>query len=368
MRTCHPAAGVRPRRLAACVSWGAVALLCLYDTAMCRAQDAKIHTSFEPDETTLFIGQKGTLVIELLAPGYFSGTPAFDLPNVPGAVLVPPSGSPVVGSRDEAGVSYTLQRHEVAVIFHRIGQQTLPPFHVRFAFRRAALDKEVVAADETTDSKTVSITAPPGAEDLPSLICANDLTVDEQWSPEPGDAKVGDAFTRTITFSADDVPGMAFPPFPTGATGGLRTYRQEPEVLDDANRGQFVGKRRDAVTYVCERTGTFTIPAVQLTWWDLDNAELKTINLPARTLRVAFNPALQHGATDRPSTLNHSVQPTKILSSKAIAALVAIFIALGGLAWLAVRRHWLRQVEAYFRPVVLSPLNTGETASRESQE
>ncbi|MCC6491567.1 MAG: hypothetical protein IT424_00935, partial [Pirellulales bacterium] len=76
-----------------------------------------VRTSFDPAEKSLLIGQKGTLVVELLAPGYFSGAPAFDLPNISGAVLVPPTGSPVISSQDVDGASYTAQRHEVAVIF-----------------------------------------------------------------------------------------------------------------------------------------------------------------------------------------------------------------------------------------------------------
>jgi hypothetical protein len=59
-----------------------------------------------------WVGQPVALVIELLVPGFFSGSPLFDLPSVPDALLVSPSESPVLRSEQIQGVSYTVQRHE----------------------------------------------------------------------------------------------------------------------------------------------------------------------------------------------------------------------------------------------------------------
>ena len=59
---------------------------------------------------------------------------------------------------------------------------------------------------------------PPGAEGLGNVISARNLKVEETWKPELGKTtiKPGDAFTRTIIFSAPDLPGMGLPAVSSG--------------------------------------------------------------------------------------------------------------------------------------------------------
>ena len=62
-----------------------------------------------------WVGQRVTVAITLATPDFFSGVPTFDWPPITGVVVVPPAGSPVVGSETVDGVSFTTQRHEFAV-------------------------------------------------------------------------------------------------------------------------------------------------------------------------------------------------------------------------------------------------------------
>jgi hypothetical protein len=75
---------------------------------------------------------------------------------------------------------------------------------------------------------------------------------------------------------------MAFPPFPAPQIDGLSIYRKDPEILDQSERGKLRGQRLDSITHVCQRAGHFVIPAVRLTWWDLDSKRLRTIDFPVR--------------------------------------------------------------------------------------
>jgi hypothetical protein len=326
-------------------------LLSLFVCGNLFCQDPKVRTSLDT-RADLWVGQRVTLVVELLAPGFFSGAPAFDLPNAPGMLLVPPSGSPVVSSEMIEGTAYTVQRHEVSVFAHKVGAEVIPPITVRFQFKRHPLDKEPEAVRLKTGALRFTTKAPAGAERLGGMISARHLEVVEKWSPEPGKAKAGDAFTRTITFTAPDVPGMAFPPFPADEIDGLGIYPKPPEVLDQSDRGNLTGRRRDTVIYVCQRPGEFVIPATQLTWFDLNAQKLKTIEFPARKLAVAPNASLASG----------EAAVTKAASDDERSLLFALCAALGlnGLVILIwkFRSVWQPCIDA-FRPVVLSPLNPG---------
>ena len=277
----------RGRRTTGIAAW-VVALFTLCSPA--RAQEAKARTSLEA-KGDLWVGQRLTLVIELLVPGYFSGSPAFDLPEVPGLLFIPPTGSPVIGSEEIDDVSYTVQRHELSVFAQRVGDFTIPPLSVRLAFKRNPLDAQAVAETVNTQPVTCAARMPPGAEANGSVISTTKLTATETWKPLPGKAKVGDAFTRTVTFTATDVPGMAFPPFPAAPIDGIGVYSKPPEVRDQTERGQLRGERSQTVSYVCERPGQFIIPGARFTWWNLESKQLETIDFPPHSLDVAPNTA-----------------------------------------------------------------------------
>jgi hypothetical protein len=106
---------------------GLAAILC----TKAHAQEVKVRATMETKDT-IYVGQKATLVVELLAPGFFASAASFDVPDPQGLVLIPPTGSPVVSSEEVDGVSYTVQRHEVAALAQRAGDAVIPPFTVRF--------------------------------------------------------------------------------------------------------------------------------------------------------------------------------------------------------------------------------------------
>jgi hypothetical protein len=326
------------------------------------AQDlAKVRTTLKVKEK-VWVGQRVTLIIELLSPGYFAGSPAFDLPSVPGILILQPDGRPVLGSEMIDHTSYTIQRHELAVLSQRAGHIKIPSFSVRFSTRQGAASP--VEQRLQTDAVSFDANLPPGAEALATLISARDLTATEKWRPEPGAAKAGDAFTRTITFSASDVPAMAFPPFPPKEIPGLGVYPKAPMLLDQNERGVTRGERRDSLIYICQRPGQFKIPAARFTWWDLDHHQLRTVDFPARTFEVAANPALPIPPVAVSSAPDRNLR-AQIRGLGVVGGLIGVLAVFG---WWTRRRRprWWRSL-GFWRPVHLVPLNPASSPGSRSR-
>lgn len=317
------------------------------------AQDAKVRARLASDDP-VWVGQEVTLVVELLAPGYFASAASFDLPDPAGVLLMPPSTHPQVDSETIDDTRYALQRHELRAWPMRAGQQSIPALTVRFSFKRQPLDTDTVPAAVTTRALPLAVRQPPGAEQLGTVISARQLEVEEIWKPEPGTGpvKAGTAFTRTITFEAPDVPGMVFPSFPAPELDGLGVYAKHGVRDRQDDDGALVGVRRDEITYVCERPGEFTIPAATYTWFDLASKTLRTKTLPARTLKVIANPAMAAAGP----TAHGSAAPAPRPWSQAVGALLLLVVLL--LTGLTGRvRRLLARALAPFRPVRLQPLN-----------
>ncbi len=264
-------------------------VLLLGATRAMAADPALLRATVAPT-APVWVGQRAPIDVTLLTAGTFAGAPVFELPRIPGAVLMRMSDHPVLGTETIDGVEYTVQHHDLALFAMRPGVFDVPPFAVRVAFT-PALAAPPVQHRLTTPPLRIDARMPPGAENLPGLVSTTALTLDATWSPAtPAAARVGDAFTRTITRSAPDVPGMVFPPLPAAAPDGLAAYPRPAVVRDRSERGEFTGTRIEAVTYVCERPGRVTLPALAVPWWDVEHQTLETATVPAVTFEVGRAP------------------------------------------------------------------------------
>lgn len=315
------------------------------------AQEAQVRVTLrEQDSVEIWTGQKVTLIVDLLAPGYFASSPNFDLPDPEGMLLVPPTEHPTVSSETIDGVDYTVQTHVLFAFPMRAGDLIIPSLSVHFAFKLAPLDTDNKDVTVMTLPQPLEVKTPPGAEHLGQVISARGLRVEEHWKPEPGEADIlaGTAFVRTVTVSAPDIPGMVLPPFPEQYENGLGIYPKW-QLSDQSVRGTLLGKRSDIITYVCESPGQYTIPAVSYTWFDLDSNQVRTTEFRAHTLNVIANPTSPRGGAGAAGAASSNVVRWNV--GLVLIATALLFVTRPGI------RHFLARVFAPLRPVRLQALN-----------
>jgi hypothetical protein len=233
----------------------------------------------------VWVGQRVAIKVELWTTTFFSGVPVFQLPTIPHALLMQIEDHPVLSTEQLDDTTYNVQQHELALFLLAPGVYAIPPFTVRFA-SALRYGEPPIEHRLTTQAMQVEARMPPEAEHLPSVISTRELRVTQTWQPQPTQARLGDAFTRTITLTAPDVPGMVLPPLPLAQVDGLAVYPKPPVVQDQTERGAFTGQRTQTVTYVCERPGPITVPALSIPWWDVEQQKLRQVTLPALTLKV----------------------------------------------------------------------------------
>ena len=270
-----------------------VALFCLIAWAgIARAEVSPVEISAV--ETTAWTGERVRIRIELRAPGSFSGSAGFDLPEIPGILLLK-VGNPVVSSKEIEGESWFVQTHEFALFSQKSGTVTIPSFPVRFEAREGFTGpaNPVVAK---TKPVSIEIQRPPGSESIPFLVTTDNLQITESWDPDPGEvaeAKVGDVFRRTIVQRSSGLTGMALSPASTNAPEGVRVYGPQVETSDNTERGAFDGERRETLTYLLQKSGPVTLPALEYTWWNPKNETLESKVLSEVVLSVAAAPVTE---------------------------------------------------------------------------
>jgi hypothetical protein len=247
-----------------------------------------------------WVGQRLPFFIELHTRGSFDGSPTFSIPHIPGTVILK-VGNPVVSSRQIDGADWFTQRHEFALFSQRDGALEIPAIPIRFS-SRDGFTGPVTDTDVKSEALTLAIQRPPGSEDIGFLITTDSLEITETWEPEPASAEVGSVFKRTITQRAAEMTGMALAPAPTRAPEGTRLYPGRAEVTDKTERGDFLGERRETITYLIEKPGIITLPEITFNWWNPATKTIESKTLPAVTFDV---PAPAAAAASSSSTITH---------------------------------------------------------------
>ncbi|MEO5623529.1 MAG: BatD family protein [Dokdonella sp.] len=111
----------------------------------------------------------------------------------------------------------------------------------------------------------------------------------------PDEVHVGDPVTRTIRMQAQGLSFEQLPELVLAAPPGAQMY---PDKSDTRTRddGEWLwGERVRKFAFVPDRTGTLTIPGVQVAWWDSVHDHAEIAQLPSQTIHVL--PAMGAAAT-----------------------------------------------------------------------
>lgn len=239
-----------------------------------------------------WVGQGVPLVVTLYSPGPFSGTPAFDLPEIPRTVIVK-TGNPVVGNEDVGEDSYFTQRHEFRVYTQQTGEVMIPSFSVRYSGKKTFTSDPVPMSGETTELKFQS-QRPPGTETMGLVISVASLEVKQTWNPaNVQELQAGDVIERSIARRAGGTTAMILPEVKSPAPDGVQVYSTSPQLQDRTDRGEVLANRVDLLKYQFQQPGTFTLPELRFVWWNSETKTLQTETIPGLTVNVRPAPASQ---------------------------------------------------------------------------
>lgn len=138
----------------------------------------------------------------------------------------------------------------------------------------------------------------PAAATASYWIPAKDLTVTSAWQPDSLQTQVGEPVTLDLRLRAEGLTAAQLPDVLSllQLPQGLKAYPDQAKLENSEANGTIVGERVQSVALIADRAGDFRLPAVNIQWWDTKADELRTIELPARTLRVLPAPGTTSSA------------------------------------------------------------------------
>ena len=285
--------------------------------------EVRIDAFAEP-EGDIYLGQRVRLIVDVRTDTWFTSAPRYPELKIEGAIALLPEAFGVNFTERERGTTWAGQRQRYVLFPQRVGELTIPPIDVPLAVSTdgSAGEAQVV----TTPGVTINVVAPPGSADVPAFVTTPRLRVTEEWDGDFENLKVGDAITRRITQSADDVFALLLPAVEFADIEGFGVYPGTPQLDDRVARGSYTARRTDQVTYVMQTEGDYEIPEVEIHWFDLGKKTMVTETLDALEVTVLPNPDAVLGQ-EEPAIEEPTLGIEEALRS--------------AFDWLAANIHWL---------------------------
>lgn len=330
------------------------------------AQSPVVRAHFEPSQN-IMVGQPVRLIVSVFVPNYFTGSPDFPEFEMENAVVVMPQDRPENSNIQIGDAKYFGITQTYVIYPQQAGEFHLPT--IRLSVPYAQTPPKTTTAQALVPSLSFRADVPAAARGLSYFLPTTQLTIAEKWSTSLKKIQAGDTIERTVTITASKMQAMLIPPLQFDAPEGLRIYSSEPVVRDQKTpRGDFIyGQRVETAKYYVEKSGAYTLPAIELQWWDLNTRRLATASLPATSFQAAINPGLV--AELPPSQPNEQTiqTPTKrvaihwrriaLITLQGILCLAIIFLAYLAVRTLtpyaiALRKNQQQSESAYFHRLI----------------
>jgi len=159
------------------------------------------------------------------------------------------------------------------------GRSSNDPFD-RFFSRRPTVQK-------TARSDAIRLQVKPVAESLLPWLAARDLRLQENWSEDTDQLRVGASVTRTIAIIADGVSVGQLPPLKPASVAGIKRYPDQPQTNEQASSQGLLSTSSQKFALIPTRAGEFEIPPLEIDWWNISADRMETALLPGRTIKVS---------------------------------------------------------------------------------
>ncbi|SDR50213.1 Oxygen tolerance [Paraburkholderia fungorum] len=260
----------------------AILFACMLMSTAAHADDAPrtmLRAHLEPAGPVV-AGSAVKLVVDTLTTTYFSEAPDWPLFDLHDAFVTLPDDSGQNLNETIDGVRWFGVSREYQIVPRAAGTFEVPSF--RITLHPGGSDTPVTLE---TPTLSFSATLPPGAENMATFFPAPKLTATQVVEPKDGRLEVGGTITRIITQRAEATAPMLIPPLAFGDVDGLRRYAKAPatRVISDGRGGLIAGERVDTVAYVVNRRGHYTLPPIDIEWWNTATKQREMVHLPAVT-------------------------------------------------------------------------------------
>lgn len=200
-------------------------------------------------------------------------------------------------------------------------------------------------------SKAVNLTvkAIPAQYNSNNWLPSTTVTLNEEWPPNKK-IIAGEPITRTLILEADGLTAAQLPEINQPAINGLKQYPDQPDSQEKQTTTGLTSIRNQKIALIPTQAGSYTLPAINVEWWNTKTNKVETAQLAQRSFTVL--PAPSNGgipitSTKQPvdTSVKASASPSPITENTQSDNVNNFWFSISMLflvLWLATITIWLR--------------------------
>ncbi|MES9952908.1 MAG: BatD family protein [Candidatus Thiodiazotropha sp. 6PLUC2] len=173
---------------------------------------------------------------------------------------------------------------------------------------------------------------------------AKNLQIVERGIDENELVIAGKPITRHVMIVADGMLSNQLPTLEQTVPAGLKLYPESPHLNDKASRSGISSTMQQSLTLVATDAGSYTLPAMEIPWWNTETREQEVARLPAREISFMPNPSVAANTQNHnlvtESTAEENPPPQTPADPVKVEPEFPWLVTLLGLAWLLTMLAW----------------------------
>jgi hypothetical protein len=191
------------------------------------------------------------------------------------------------------GIEYTVNELNYAIFPQKSGKITINPLVLTadvvtssrarfngFFNRQMSKTKRV-----SSNAITLNVQTVPNAFKGKRWLPASQLVIEEKWSGETDQMKVGEPLTRTLTLLAVGNTVAQLPELHHKTEiEQLKTYPDQPVLKEQKEAEGLIAFREEKIAYIPSKAGSYTLPAIEIPWFNTQTQTMEIARIAERTV------------------------------------------------------------------------------------
>lgn len=200
---------------------------------------------------------------------------------------------------DIHGIQYAVTERKYAVFPQQSGQLTIPPLELTAQVlsngrsRFNGFFSSQSTQTKRVTSRAVTLNVLPAPNNFPSdhWLPAEKMQLEQKWSQQNLNVKVGEPLTRTVTLVAQGVTLSQLPELADKLDDPkLKSYPDQPVTNERKNADGVTALREEKTAFIPTAPGSYTLPALDIPWFNTQTRQIERATLPSVTITATGAP------------------------------------------------------------------------------
>lgn len=262
---------------------------------------------------------------------------SFQPPTVDNGLLIP-LGDANRYQVTQQGQFYAVEEQKYAIYPQKSGTFTIKPP----SFNAVIYDELPEQVNLTAKPVKLKVKPAPATLKDNNWVPAKKVELTDSWDKPATQLQQGTTLVRTINIKSTGLPAQLLPPLDLPVQEQFHVYQDKAVEKNSLQAGNVVGQVSVKATYLFDKPGQITIPALQWHWFNTDTGKEEVASLPELTMNV-----IAVASAPTAPGIQDVQQPNKPESAAraepATNNILLWLVSLLALAWLVTLILWWRQ-------------------------